>query len=208
MSEAKDSSIPTLQHPCTKSRRIQIITNFVYLISILDFLLHYTVAIELGLSDQIYQSFHAISPSNSTAISLCKLPMEEYLSFHISQMSLYIFYLSFLTLVLSIEAIRKSSFQLYRFYILMKFTFALVSVVLCTTNTVINLKMASIQPVISIPYTYGESNSILLNTDICLIHTRESMAAHLLAVLNVFVFVISIECSKIFPFRKSDIIQV
>ncbi|UJR09790.1 hypothetical protein I4U23_014017 [Adineta vaga] len=217
MSDVKDCLILTVKNTPTKSkfemksRRIQIIKNFIYLISFLDFLLHYAITIELGLFEQIYQLFHQILPSNSTAVSLCRLPMAEYLSFHISQISLYILYFSFFTLLLSIEAIRKSSFHLYRIYILMKFTFAMFLLIFYTIHTLINLKMAYIQSTVSIPHSHDadqQSDSIFISIDTCLIHTRERIAISLLTILNVFVFVISVECSKVFPFLKKNVIKV
>jgi len=188
-----------------KSRRIRIIKNFIYLISLLDFLLHYVLMVELNVFEQIYQTFGKVSKSNSTAISLCESPIEKYLPFSLSQISLYILYLSILTLLISTEAMRKSSFQLYRFYILIKFIFSIVSLLFCTIYTVINRKIIFIPTSIIIP---RENDFISLTINTCLIYAREKMAIYILAIINVLIFFMSMECSKVFSFLKAMVIKV
>jgi hypothetical protein len=185
-----------------ESCRIRIIKNLIYFISILDFLMHYVLTIEMNVFEQIYQTFGRVSKVNSTAIPLCELPIKKYLSFSLSEMSLYIFYLSILTLLISIEAIRKSSFELYRFYIIIKFIFSIISLIFCTIYTG---QMNFISTSLTIPH---EINSISITIDPCLIYTREKIAIYILSIVNVFVFLISMECSKIFSFFKIKIIQI
>ena len=110
-------------------------------------------------------------------------------------MSLYILSLSILTLLLSIEAMRKSSYHLYRIYIIIKFIFAITFLFLCTIYTLVNRKMTFIKTSLIIPH---DSASITIET--CLIYAREKMAIYILAIFNVIIFCISVECSKIFSF--------
>jgi len=189
----------------SKSRRIRIIKNLIYLISLLDFLVHYVLMVELNVFEQIYQTFGKVSKSNSTTISLCELPIKKYLPFSLSQMSLYIFYLSILTLLISIEAMRKSSYQLYRFYIIIKFIFAIISLLFCTIYTLINRKITFIPTSLIIP---RQNDLISITIDICLVYAREKLTIYILAIINVFIFFISMECSKVFSFLKIIIIKV
>jgi hypothetical protein len=191
--------------PFAKSRRIRIIKNLIYLISLLDFLLHYALMVELGVFEQIYQTFGKVSKLNSTTISLCESPIKKYLPFSLSEMSLYILYLSILTLLISTEAMRKSSFQLYRFYIIIKFIFAIISLLFCTIYTLINRKISFIPASLIIPH---ENDLISITIDTCLIYTREQTAIYILAIINVFIFFMSLECSKVFSFLKTMIIKV
>jgi len=188
-----------------KSRRIRIIKNLIYLISLLDFLVHYALMVELNLFEQISQTFGKISKSNSTAISLCESPIKKYLPFSLSHMSLYIFYLSILTLLISIEAMRKSSYQLYRLYMIIKFIFAIISLLFCTIYTLINRKITFIPTSLIIP---RENNLISITIDTCLVYAREKLTIYILAIVNVFIFFISMECSKVFSFLKIIIIKV
>jgi hypothetical protein len=215
MSDEKNSLIPFIQRPQVKtptpfekSRRIRIIKNLMYLIALLDFLLHYAITVEMGVFEQIYQTFGKISQSNLTAISLCELPIKKYLPFSLSQMSLSILYLSILTLFLSIEAIRKSSFQLYRFYIIIKFIFATISLFFCTIYTLVNLQMNFIKSSVIIPRLQYEQDFISITVNTCLIYAREKITIYILVILNVFIVFMSIECSKVFSFIKTIVHKV
>jgi hypothetical protein len=215
MSDEKNSLIPFIQRPQVKtpttfekSRRIRIIKNLMYLIALLDFLLHYAITVEMGVFEQIYQTFGKISQSNLTAISLCELPIKKYLPFSLSQMSLSILYLSILTLFLSIEAIRKSSFQLYRFYIIIKFIFAMISLFFCTIYTLVNLQMNFIKSSVIIPRLQYEQDFISITVNTCLIYAREKITIYILVILNVFIVFMSIECSKVFSFIKTIVHKV
>jgi hypothetical protein len=188
-----------------KSRRIRIIKNLIYLISLLDFFIHYVLTIEMGVFEQIYQTFRNVSKSNSSAISLCQLPIKKYLPFSLSEISLYILYLSILTLLISTEAIRKSSYQLYRFYIIIKFIFAIISLFFCTFYTFIDRQMTFLPTSLVIPH---ENDFISITIATCLLHAREKIAIYILAIVNVFLFLMSCECSKVFSFYKRKIIQV
>jgi hypothetical protein len=210
MSDEKNCLIPFIPRPQVKipttfekSRRIRIIKNLMYLIALLDFLLHYAITVEMGVFEQIYQTFGKISQSNLTAISLCELPIKKYLPFSLSQMSLYILYLSILTLFILIESIRKSSFQLYRFYIIIKFIFAMISLFFCTIYTLVNLQMTFIQSSVIIPRLQYEHDFISITVNTCLIYAREKLTIVILVMLNVFIFFMSIECSKVFSFIKT-----
>ncbi|CAF2784548.1 unnamed protein product [Rotaria sp. Silwood2] len=202
MIEQKITSNDTMNKMSTfkQSRQIQIIKNFMYLISLFDFLLHYALMVEMDLFKQIYLSFRKFSESYSTAISLCELPIKKYLPFSLSQMSLYIFYFSILTLLLSTEAIRKSSSVLYRFYIIIKFIIAISSFFLCIIYTIVNQMMPFIQTSLIISRLKYENNSISLTIDTCLIYAREKIAIYILAISNVLICFISMECSKVFSF--------
>jgi hypothetical protein len=205
MSNEKNCLIPMIEQKIAsdditdfkKSRRIRIIINLIYLISLLDFLLHYALMVEMNVFQQIYQTFGKISEPNSTAISLCELPIKKYLSFSLTQMSLYILYLSILALLLSTEAMRRSSSQLYRFYIIIKFIFAMTFLSLCTIHALVNRRMTFIQTSLIIPH-----DSAAITIDTCLIYAREKMAIYILAIFNVLIFLISMECSKVFSFLK------
>ena len=189
-----------------KSRRIRIIKNLIYLISLVDFLLHYALTVEMDVFEQIYQKFGKISQLNSTAIPLCKSPIKQYLPFSLSEMSLYILYFSILALFISIEAIRKSSFLLYRFYIILKFIFAIISLLICTSYTLLNRGTVFISPSLTIP---PETNLISIRIDSCLTYTREKMAIYILSIVNVLIFLMSMECSKVFAFlTKIKILQI
>ena len=83
MSNEKNCLIPVIEQKSpsdgifnfNKSRRIRLIKNLIYLISLLDFLLHYALMVEMNVFQQI---------SNSTAIPLCELPIKKYyhLTYH------------------------------------------------------------------------------------------------------------------------------
>ena len=184
-----------------KSRRIKIIKNLAYLMSLFDFLVHYILMVELGLFEQIYQTFRKSSKTNVTAIPLCK----QYLSLNLSQMSLYIFYFSIIVLFISTEAMRKSSYQLYRFYIILKFIFALIFLLLSTIYIFLDRQMYIMPTSLVIP---RENNFINITINTCLMYTREKLIAIILALVNVFLFYLSLECSKVFSFCKTKIIQV
>ena len=192
--------IPNMTFKFEKSRRIRIIKNLIYLISLLDFLVHYALMVELN----VYQTFGKVSKSYSTAIPLCELPIKKYLPFSLSQMSLYILYLSILTLLMSTEAIRKSSYQLYRCYIIIKFIFSMTLLFLCTMYVLVDRKTTFIQTSIVIP-RHGVTS---LSIDTCLIYAREKMAVYILSVVNVFIFFMSMEYSKVFSFLKPMVVNV
>ena len=186
-----------------KSRRIRIIKNLIYLIILLDFLLHCILTIELNVVEQIYRT---LEKANSTAIPLCQLPIKQYLAFSLSDMSLYILYCSILALFISIEAIRKFSFSLYRFYMMMKFIFAISSLSLCTIYTIIDRQMSFISSSLTIPHENTPPISITI--DPCLTYTREKMAIYIFSIVNVFAFLLSIECAKVFSLVKIKVIQI
>jgi hypothetical protein len=172
------------------------IQNLIYFISIFDFLIHYALMIEMNVFEQMYQLFGKV---NSTAIPLCEIPIKKYLPFSLSEISLYILYLSILTLLISIEAGRKSSIELYRFYVIIKFIFAISSLIFCTLYTLVNRQMSFISTSVTIPH---EIESISITIDSCLVYAREKMATCILSIVNVFVFLMSIECSKFVSLLK------
>jgi hypothetical protein len=179
------------------SCQIRIIKNLIYFISLFDFLIHYVLMIEMNVFEQIYQLFGKIN--STAAIPLCEIPIKKYLSFSLSEMSLYILYLSIVTLLISIEAIRKSSIELYRFYIIIKFIFAISSLLLCTIYIFVNRQMTFISTTLTIPY---ENDAISITIDPCLVYTREKITICILSIVNVFVFLMNMECSKVFSFFK------
>lgn len=186
-----------------RSRRIRIIKNSIYLVSFLDFLLHYALTVEMNVFEQIYQAFGMAA--NSTAISVCQSPIKRYLRFTLSELSLYILYFSILTLLISTEAMRKSSFPLHRTYVIIKFTFAMISLSLCTIYTIIDRRMSFISPSLPIPY---KNVPISITVDPCLTYAREKMATYVLSIVNVFVFLLSLEFSKVFSFVRIKVIQI
>jgi hypothetical protein len=109
-----------------KSLRLRIIKNVIYLISLLEFFIHYILAVEMGIK-KILRHY---SPS----IELCQLLIKQYMPFNLSQMNFCILCLSILTLLFSTEAVRKSSLFVYRIYIVIKFIFVIGSLFLCTIN--------------------------------------------------------------------------
>ena len=189
-----------------KSSRFQIIKNLIYFISLFDFLIHYTLVIELGVFEQIYRLFEKVPQIHFSSIQLCQLPIKQYIPFNLSQLNFYIFYLSILTLILSIEAVRKSSLFLYRIYIMIKFLFIIALLVLCIINISANLTINFIHTPIILEHSHIHNSSDLINTDTCLTYAREKMAHYLLTIFNLFVFFMSMECSKLFPlFQRIDL---
>jgi hypothetical protein len=199
MSNEKNCLIPTKSEGKTfeKSRRVRIIKNLMYLISLLDFFLHYVLMIEMG-------AFGKILISHSTAIPLCELPIKKYLPFSLSQMSLYIFYLSIFTLLLSTEALRKSSLLLYRCHLMIKFMFVISLLFFCTIYTIVNRRANFVHTSLVIPRLENENNLFSINIETCLIYTREKMAIYILVVLNVFIFFMNMECIKVFSFLQQS----
>ncbi|CAF2007702.1 unnamed protein product [Rotaria magnacalcarata] len=181
-----------------KSRRIQIIKNFMYLLGLLDFLLHYAILVEMYLFKQIYLSFTQISDSYSTAIPVCELPIKQYLPFSLSQMSLYIFCLVILSLLLLTESIRKSSSELYCFYTIIKCILSITSFILCIIYSIAHQNKSFILSSLILPHSQNETNSISITIDACLIYTREKIAINILAISNLFICFMSMECSKVF----------
>ena len=188
-----------------KSRRIRIIKNLMYFISLFDFLIHYALTIELNVFGQLSQALGKVSRSNSTAISLCHLPIKQYLPVSLSDLSLYLLYISILVLFISIEAIRKSSISLYRFYMVMKFLMAIMSFALCMIYMIIDRRTSFVIPSLIIS---SETNSIAVTVDACLMHIREKLAITLLSIVNMFIFFLSLECSKVFSLIKIKFIQI
>ena len=188
-----------------KSRRIRIIKNLIYLITAFDFLIHYAISIELNAFESLYQRFGKVFKENSSTISLCQLPIKQYIPFSLSDLNLYILYFSILTSFISIEATRKSSVTLYQSYIIIKFILAILFFSVGMIYILIDQQIPFIFPSLNISY---ERNSIALTVDICLTHVREKLAIYLLSIVNVMVFLLSVECSKVFTYRKIKFIQV
>ena len=174
----------------------RVLENLVYLISLFDFLIHYALMSEMNVFERIQQLFGI---GNSTAIPLCEVPIKNYLPFSLSEISLYILYLSILTLLISIEAVRKSSIELYRFYIIIKFLCAISSLLLCTISAVANRQSSFIAASLTIPQG---TDGISITIDPCLVYTREKTAICVLSIVNVFVFLMSMESAKVFASLK------
>lgn len=184
-----------------KSRRIRMIEHLIYFITIFDFLLHFAISIELNL----FQSLGNVSKSNSQMISVCQLPIKQYLPVSLSDFNLWILYFSIFTTFISIEATRKSSVILYQFYIVMKLILAIVFFSLGMIYAIVDQQVSFVYPSLDIPF---ETNSIALTIDFCLAHVREKLAIYFLSIINILMVFFSIECSKVFTYQKIKFIQV
>ena len=177
-----------------ESHRIRSMKTVIYLISLLDFLLHYILVVQMGFFEQISQLLSNHSLNYLPSIPLCQLPIHQYTSFNLTQYTFYIFYLSLITLLFSIEAVRRSSLLHYRITIILKFLFVIVLLFLCTLNTAANLHHPFLLEQMTV-----DNSSMLINIETCLIYTREQIAYYILTIFNIFLFILSIECSKILP---------
>jgi hypothetical protein len=178
------------------------VRSLIYLISLLDFLFHYALTVEMGILDQIHGHFQPRSSNESKGIEICELPIRQHLPFHLSQLNVHIVCLSFIALVICTEAMRKSSFVLYRLYLIIKLVFVAVSLWLYIVNTLANVKTNFIHTPLLIPQIHNMSSGTLLNMATCFIYVRERMAVCLLAIFNTFIFCMSIEyASNIDQFR-------
>ena len=186
-----------------RSRRIQMIKRLVCLIALLDFLLHYAVTVDLGALEQMSRLLGRRLTRDSRSIHLCHLPIKQYLPFSLSEVSVYVLYLSLWTLILATEAMRKSSLNLYRLCIVMKFSFALGSLLLWLVYTVIDRKLTFIHtPLMLRRAEFDQTNGTSVSIDLCLSYAREKTALDLLAILNVVLFFTTVQCSKVFVFLQ------
>ena len=169
------------------------VTSLIYLIALLDFLFHYTLTVEMGIFDQIHEHFQPGLRNVSHGIELCELPIRQHLPFHLSQLNAHILCLSFVALVVCTEAIRKSSFVLYRLYLTIKLVFVAASLWLYIVNTLANMKKNFIHTPLVLPQLHNTSSATLLNMGTCFMYVRERMAVCLLAIFNTFIFCMNIE---------------
>lgn len=182
--------------------RIRSMKTVSYFISFFDFFIHYILVVEMGIFKEISQFVSNHSSTSPPSIPLCQLPIHQYIPTNLSQCTFYILYLSFLTLLFSIEAIRRSSLLHYRIYIILKFLIVLVSLLFCIINTSANLHYSFIRTPILLEQINLYNSSALINIETCLIYTREKLAQYILIICNIFVFFFSIQCSKILPFLE------
>ena len=196
ISTASNAALTKDSKPFSSRRTV---TSLVYLISLLDFLFHYALTVEMGLFDQVHRHFQQPTPNNkSIVIELCELPIRQHLPFHLSQLNAHILCLSFMALLISTEATRRSSLALYRLYLTVKFVFVTGSLWLYIVNTMANVQMNFIHTPLLLPQmrTNSSSSTTSLDMDTCFIYVRERMAVCLLAIFNTFVFCMNIEYSS------------
>ena len=180
--------------------RIRAMKTVIYFLSVLDFLIHYILIVEMGIFQQISQIVTNHSSNSPPSIPLCQLPIHQYIPINLSQCTFYILYFSILTLLVSIEAVRRSSLLHYRICIILKFLIVLVSLLFCIINTSANLHHSFIRTPILLEPIHVYNGSTLINIETCLVYTREKLAQYILIICNIFVFFFSIECSKRLPF--------
>ncbi|CAF1057481.1 unnamed protein product [Didymodactylos carnosus] len=179
------------------------IIKYIHLILLLDFLLHYSIAVELGALELIKRLFisHPSIPLNNSTIELCHLPIRQYIPFTLNEMSPYILFLSIITLFIAFGSFRIKSILLYQIYLILKFLFFIFSVYLLAIYTLVSLQsdfilssITMILPTSSI--TEDERNFI--NIDRCLTHAKTKLSAYIFSVLNSIILFIGIEFHDLF----------
>lgn len=184
------------------SRRVRLITNLTYLISTLDFLVHFAIVIELGLFHSIHQYFEPAKNITTNVIELCHLPILDYLPFHLSNLNIPILCLSIFGLIISFQALSKSSILFYRFYMATKFFMTIGFLSLYLLNITANLENSFVHSSIVLPNDPQGYTSNTLDIEPCGIYIRENLALRILSIFDAFIFCMAIECSTLFAWLK------
>ncbi|CAF1164773.1 unnamed protein product [Didymodactylos carnosus] len=185
----------------------RMLNSFIYLFPLLDFLLHYSIVIDLGATESLKSLVirHSSTQLNTSTIELCRLPIRDYIPFTLSDLSLYILFLSIFILVIALESSRKNSIYLYETYLILKLFLAICSLVLLIIYTLVGLKSDFIlSPVSSLSTIKAKYNENFINIDKCLIYTKEKISVYTLTILNSFVFIISMECYHSLKLKTPD----